>query len=111
MPVDHSDQIRIALRGITVKEAAKHLRTTFQSAYDDLKYHGVNTELSEVLFYRPELSCKLASSVQVRFFGGPPGRKGWFDGTVYTYLCDKIMDCVAHKDTARLARFLKAATR
>ncbi|MHC4188401.1 MAG: hypothetical protein ACYSUB_01775 [Planctomycetota bacterium] len=36
-----------------------------------------------------EIGC--GSMGVLRFFGGPPGKGGWFDGTMLSMLCDLIL--------------------
>jgi hypothetical protein len=98
----------MSLLGIVVKDAEYLLRTIFCTKVEEVTYRGVNTDVSEILQIRPELAKVPASAVRIRFFGGPPGRYGWFNGTVQTYLCDKIMWCTAIGDTAKMNRFFDA---
>ena len=39
--------------------------------------------------YLLEMHCE--SFGIVRFFGGPPGRGAWYDGTILSILCDLIL--------------------
>ncbi len=108
---DRSDEIRAALRGLSVGAVSFYLHTIFlkqKPKIDEVRYHGVDTDIEEMIELRPSLASCKASDVKIRFFGGPPGNYNWFDGSVYTYICDKIMWCVANRETEILNEFLKA---
>lgn len=108
---DRSAEIRTALRGLTVGAVAFYLRTIFlkrKPKVDEVRFCGVDTDIDEMLQLRPHLADFKANDVMIRFFGGPPGHYSWFDGSVYTYICDKIMWCVANRETETLNEFLKS---
>ena len=94
------------LDNVSVKEASRYMDKIFGS--DEIRYEGVEICLDELICTNKlEFAKQAANTVKIRFFGGPPGDCGWFNGTVYTYLCDKVMWCVAQKKTEVLEKFLK----
>lgn len=62
---------------------------------DEVNYHpagGTTTHLSvAVLMGRFTPCTKLRLIHKVSFVGGPPGQQQWHDGTLLTYLLDRIL--------------------
>lgn len=51
--------------------------------------YTVETALEIIPDYLLDIKCGKFGII--RFYGGPPGRAKWFDGTVLTMLCDATM--------------------
>jgi len=72
---------------------------------DDIIFKGTATTPSKLLGnmftgYHPR-------AVSIRFWGGPPTRGAWHDGTFYTYLIDRIARIVAEHGFTTAKRALR----
>ena len=104
---DHSAAIQDRLSNTTVRKAINILHYCFKCSEDDIQWNGIHVSPAEMLENHPELGDTPADKVAVRFFGGPPGRGGFYNGTLYTLLADKIMWAVAHKRSDLINKFLQ----
>jgi hypothetical protein len=48
-----------------------------------------------------------ASSVGIRFWGGPPGDRGWYEGSLITMLVDRLFQCVTAGEIDVVEMFLE----
>ena len=76
---------------MTVRRVINILFYCFDLTNFDFHFQGEWVYLDEFLSRYPYLMEMSANSVKIRFFGGPPRRWGWFDGSFATLLADKIM--------------------
>lgn len=83
---------------LTVRRTLNILFYCFNLQNLDFQYNGKWVYLDEFLSLYPHLMGAPASSIKIRFFGGPPRHWGWFDGSLATLLTDKIMWAFASKD-------------
>ncbi len=55
----------------------------------DGQLYTVERALKDVPDYLLDMRCD--DFGVIRFFGGPPGNPGWYEGTLLTMLCDAIL--------------------
>ncbi len=75
---------------LTVIRACNYLHHWFKASEEEIQYAGQHLTLAEFIEKFPGLLSRPASSVLIRFFGGPPGHQAFFNGTISTFLSDKI---------------------
>lgn len=75
---------------LTVIRAYHYLYYWFHCDDEEIQWNGKHIMLSEFIEAYSSLHNFPASKVYVRFFGGPPGKEGFFNGSLLTLLNDKI---------------------
>ena len=92
-------------RDITVRQAVNILHYCFNAGHAEIRFCGEDTSPLEMLAEKSYLENIPAAHIYIRFFGGPPGQYNWFNGTLFTFLSDRIMDAVAHKRNNKLSHY------
>ena len=106
-PLLDLDFVRPQLEHLTVARVTNHLHHIFNSGSFSIYYANKPTTPIE-LATTPPLAGVLAARIVIWFYGGPPGYKEWFEGTLLTLLIDHLFCSVAlHQDTLT-QKFLKA---
>jgi len=103
---DHSEAIQDRLTNITVRKAINILHYCFGCGEEDIRWEGNCITSIELLERHPELGDLSAERIIIRFWGGPPSAYATYDGTLYTFLADRIMWAVAHKRSDQINKFL-----
>lgn len=86
--ITEAKKLLSAFAPLTV-DAANSVAFLLGCDMDDFVYgrKGCNLRQLAVCFS----TDKMANEVHVRFYGGPPGRGAWHDGTVETFVLDNIL--------------------
>lgn len=79
---------------LTVARTTQYLTRIFYSGSYEIIFRGVYTSPIE-LATDPFRAGSLASSIGICFWGGPPGDRGWYEGSLITMLADQLFQCVA----------------
>jgi hypothetical protein len=81
------------LKGLSARGAFVTLAQRYGMADKTFIWDGqlytVRTALADLPDYLLDMNC--GDFGIVRFFGGPPKKGQWFDGTVLTMLCDAVL--------------------
>lgn len=89
---------------LTVIRACNYLHHWFKASEEEIQFAGEHMTLAEFIERFPGLLSLPASGVVIRFFGGPPGYQGFFNGTLSTFLNDKILKWNLRTPTVRVEK-------
>lgn len=95
-----------SLEHLTVARAVRYLTHVFESGGCEILIADDLASPIEVAT-DPIMAGCLASRVRIRFWGGPPGDRGFYKGTILTMLIDQLFQCVATADTKKVEKFLE----
>jgi hypothetical protein len=95
-----------SLNHLTVTRAVRYLTHVFKIGNIEIGIAGGRASPVEVAT-DPFLSGRLASRVQIQFWGGPPGERGFYNGSVLTMLIDKLFQCIVSGERASVEEFLE----
>lgn len=93
---------------LTVIRACNYLHHWYNASEEEIQFAGMHLTLAEFIEKFPGLLSLPADSIIIRFFGGPPGHKGFFNGTIKTLLTDKIRQWRLRDDTLRPREVISA---
>jgi hypothetical protein len=95
------------LGGMSASRAVNYLNYSFDNGLEEILMNGTRTTPIALMGELPGLHSVPASEVApIAFWGGPPGKRGWFDGSLLTLLIDRIMIAADDGNERLLARFL-----
>lgn len=95
-----------SLAHLTVARATQYLTRIFYSGVCEIIFCDVYTSPIE-LATDPFRAGSSASSVGISFWGGPPGDRGWYTGSLITMLVDQLFQCVIAGNTETVETFLE----
>jgi len=85
--------LKMQFAGLSVRGALVTLAQRYRSANKNFiwgsQLYTVRSALEDLPDYLLNMKC--AGFGVVRFFGGPPNRGGWYDGTLLTIMCDSAL--------------------
>lgn len=87
--------------GITVKRACNYLAYALQNSNDVVKFAGKEVAIWE-LGAHPELADLPANILKIKFSGGPPGAYNIYQGTLWTYVIDRVVWALVHQDSSHI---------
>jgi len=93
----------------TVLDALDCLCWTFNAAQIPVYVDNTRFNLVELYDDAGAVGLNLASSLKLRFLGGPPKRTMWVDSTLYTMLIDFFLNAHAFGDNDVLNKVCKLA--
>jgi hypothetical protein len=94
------------LKGLTAARTVNYLNYSFGASEDELEMNGVSTTPTKILKDLPALQAVPASTVApLSFWGGPPGKKDWYEGSLLTFLVDRILNSADAGNWGLLGRF------
>jgi hypothetical protein len=100
-------QLVARLRGLTAKQVLHYLEYTFKADRHLIIVNGLHTMPQQLAKDLPGIEMLYAHEVYpLKFWGGPPTKMHWYEGTLLTFLADKILTAWAKGDKGLLARFL-----
>ncbi len=95
------------LRGLSAMRCVNYLNYSFDAGFEEVELNGVKTTPAAMVADLPGLQCVPACEVApLSFWGGPPGKRGWYDGSLLTLLVDRIMQAAESGNQALLSRFM-----
>jgi hypothetical protein len=101
------DELVSTLCDLTVVRVIHYLHYTFGAGDEEIEVNGVLSSPFKLLKDLPDLAGVPANSmVPISFWGGPPGKVTWYDGSLLTMLLDKILRAYDYGDENIAARFL-----
>jgi hypothetical protein len=94
----------------TVRRVVNYLYYCFDSGEVEVAFNCGSSKIAitDLLLEYPTLGSRPASTIKIRFFGGPPGKAAFYSGTMLTLLEDTVMRCVAQGRYDLTSRFLNA---
>jgi hypothetical protein len=102
-----SQQLLRRLSGLKATQVINYLDYTFNAARTLIVVNGFHTMPQQLAKDLPGLEILYAHEVYpLRFWGGPPNKQKWYEGTLLTCLIDKILTAYTNGDTGLLKRFL-----
>ena len=96
----------VSLAHLTVARATQYLTRIFDSGSCEIIFCDVYTSPIE-LATDPFRAGSAATSVGIRFWGGPPGDRGWYEGSLITVLVDRLFQCVTAGEIDVVETFLE----
>ena len=100
------DLAQQSLRHLTVARAVRYLTHVFKAGQCEIVIAG-DLACPIQVATDPLFAGCLASRVRIQFWGGPPGDKGFYGGSILTMLIDKLFQCVAYGEIATVEEFLE----
>ncbi len=101
------DTLRDKLRGLSAMRAVNYLNYSFDAGFEEIEMNGVKSSPTALMGDLPGLQTVLACEVApLSFWGGPPGRRTWYEGSMLTMLVDHIMRAADAGNVGLLGRFL-----
>lgn len=95
------------LRGIKATQAIHYLEYTFNAHRCLIVVNGLHTTPQKLVQDLPGLEILYAHEVYpLTFWGGPPNRERWYDGTLLTLLADRVLIALSNGDKNLLERFV-----
>jgi len=100
------NELSSKLRGMQAHQATHYLKYTFDAQLEEVEMNGIWVKPQNLLKELPTLNCTLASEIApLTFWGGPPGKKQWYQGSLLTMLIDHILCAVDAGNQGLLSRF------
>jgi len=79
-------------RNLTAIRAVNYLKYSFNAGLEEIEMNGVASTPIMLLSDLPGLQTVPACEVApLSFWGGPPGKREWYDGSLLTMLMDAIL--------------------
>ena len=100
------DLARQSLDHLTVARTVRYLTHVFKMGDCDIIIAGDHASPIQIATDPLFAGC-LASRVRIQFWGGPPGDRGFYNGSVLTMLIDILFQCVTYGETATIEEFLE----
>jgi hypothetical protein len=95
------------LRGLKASQVINYLDFTFNASRNLIIVNGLHTMPQQLAKDLPGIEILYAHEVYpLKFWGGPPNKQKWYDGSLLTFLADKILTTWAKGDQGLLERFL-----
>ena len=94
------------LEHLTVSRVVRYMQYTLCGGDHEVYYDGEQTTPIQ-LATRPLFAGCLASSVGIYFWGGPPEKENWFEGTLLTMLLDRLWYAVVTGHNDVVDKFLE----
>ncbi len=99
--------LREKLSKLTAARAVNYLNYSFDAGFEEIEINGIKSTPVALMSDLPGLQTVLACEVApLSFWGGPPGKRTWYDGSLLTVLADHIMRAADAGNMALLGRFL-----
>jgi hypothetical protein len=99
--------LREKLSKLSAARAVNYLNYSFDAGFEEIEINGVKSTPVALMSDLPGLQTVLACEVApLSFWGGPPGKRTWYDGSLLTLLADHIMRAADAGNLALLGRFL-----
>lgn len=101
------DTLRDKLHGLSAMRAVNYLNYSFDAGCEEIEINGVKSSPTILMDTLPALQTALACEVApLSFWGGPPGKRTWYEGSLLTLLVDHIMRAAEAGNIGLLSRFL-----
>jgi hypothetical protein len=101
------DLLSEKLKGLSAMRAVNYLNYSFDAGFEEIEMNGVKSSPTVLMGDLPGLQTVPAYEVApLSFWGGPPTKRGWYDGSLLTMLVDHIMRAAETGNVGLLGRFL-----
>jgi len=117
IPCDGGDTMSIykkleqKMHNLSASRAANYLNYSFDAGFEELEMNGLVSSPIQLMSDLPGLHPVPAREVApISFWGGPPGKQRWYDGSLLTVLIDHILRASENGNKSLLERFLTLYT-
>jgi len=101
------EHLTTRLRGLKASQVINYLDFTFNASRHLIIVNGLHTMPQQLAKDLPGIEILYAHEVYpLKFWGGPPTKMRWYEGTLLTFLTDKILTAWAKGNKGLLERFL-----
>jgi|WetSurMetagenome_2_1015567.scaffolds.fasta_scaffold02484_3 hypothetical protein len=103
---EHYEELYQHLKDMEAARVVHYLQYTFNSGNTEIEIDGVASTPTKMMHDLPGLQNLPSWCFPISFWGGPPGKVTWYNGTLLTMLLDKLMRAADLGDTSIVSRFL-----
>lgn len=99
-----------ALGTLSISRVVNYLIHVFKVGDDQVIFHRTEGDLmitpSQLGAYFNRLDLR-AVAVRLTFWGGPPGVRGWYEGSLLTYMIDRLFRSIENGQSEMVEAFLR----
>jgi hypothetical protein len=101
------NQLKEKLKELSATRVVNYLNYSFDEGLTEIEVNGLCTTPVALINSLPGAQMLRASDLApITFWGGPPGYRKWYEGSLLTMLVDRIMQAVSFGNIAVLGRFM-----
>ncbi len=99
--------LRDKLSSLSAARVVNCLNYSFDAGFDEIEFQGMASTPISLMSELPGLQAFKAEDVSpLSFWGGPPNKQAWYEGSLLTMLLDQIMVAADKGNIKLLERFL-----